>query len=226
MKNLVISALILTVASGCAQKDAHQKSENSLNSSNTNHEDRYKITMTVDTPVGLRSGSSVVRLVQQNVRSITQGEMVIGGFTGEAVSVDLPDSLTVYMTFYKRHIVQYQMALPWDANAKKLWEKNPSGSFDIPEDEWPILVVFRDPSNYKTVTEVDPKNPKMTLGNGYKIRSISIKKTTDEPSEELYKHLPWVKNWGGNMNGKHSRSTNDIPDILDTGAFTMGFYKY
>lgn len=98
---LALAAIIL---SGCAvAEEAEDKAPDY----------RYRLTVEVETPEGLKTGSSVIE-VQQSVGRTTMdgfGELLILRIRGEAVAVDLPDGRTPYATWSQQWKINHWIAV-------------------------------------------------------------------------------------------------------------------
>ena len=120
---------------------------------------RYKVTVEVDTPLGLRTGSSVV-----------ETDMDDNGFTfGQAPYVDLGGGRYLFALlndpFSKRimyrlafNVLQYPELKPPLDRKKHLYvqakDMKPFGV--VRREDYPMLVTFGDINDPKTVREVDP----------------------------------------------------------------------
>ena len=132
---------------------------------------RFKMTIEVDTPEGLKTGSSVYE-----VATVASSDMITGGkgsrFTlrGEAVALDLGGGRTLFallktvaMSGHDNLGVSSMAAMDpafdydWMASTKKIASgdgiKSPA---ELPTKYYPMLVMFGDISDPKSVEKVDP----------------------------------------------------------------------
>lgn len=159
---------------------------------------RYKITVTVDTPEGVKTGSAVREAVRHTESSVLpeQGGTFYSVSKGEAVVIDLGTRGILFSLIDE------------DREAKKafsMWqEKKPSSILTIAE--YPRFVTFQDLSNPNTVTNVldlswDSKNATQYLkeddtetifGSGVKIQTVVISVTDAPISWGIEAWLPWL----------------------------------
>ena len=178
---------------------------------------RYRLTVEVDTPQGLRTGSSVIE--------VTAGEVgtTLGGANsearGEAVAVDLPGGQTLFAlmkgdaeTYNFPAQVMY-LVTPFErgdkpkgfgplleavrANRKvNVVKRMRPGVFQVdpPFSAYPMMVRFRDIADPKTVERVDPHNLAASFGDGVKLRRITVQMTEEPVTRSLSRRLPWLNN--------------------------------
>jgi hypothetical protein len=184
---------------------------------------RYKLTLSVDTPAGVKTGFNVVELRYFDVNFPERGEM--HDTRGEALYIDLGPGRRPLIALLTRIRRADEVGKNMDSH---LWlEDSPSlvlakvclggaGNLDwieiatafnercrrplsIPTSDLPELVTFRDVSDPKSVMLVDPNNLPATLGPGVSWRSMTLQ-TTDEPlTKGIDKHLPWVRTYEPNI---------------------------
>lgn len=167
---------------------------------------RYKITVEVETPGGVRSGSAV-----REVRSHDQGKGFPGPeaggvrkeVSGEAVAVDLPNGETLFALLkgnngsvdHAKYVAQTALyeearALP---EAKGKLDGGPFGkverrfvlqllrehhlSAELSPDDYPLLVRFRDIDDPTSVERVEPDDLAASFGDGYALRRIAVETT-------------------------------------------------
>ncbi len=170
---------------------------------------RYRLTVEVDTPQGLRVGSSVIEVKAGEVGTTLGGAGV--QVRGEAVAVDLPGGQTVFALLRGDH-EPYDFAgqvmflvTPFEQDGKQqgfgpLLEAVRANSevnvvprmrpgfiadVDPPFSAYPMLVRFRDMADPTTVERVDPDNLAAAFGDGVKLRRIIVQATEDEVSRLL-----------------------------------------
>jgi hypothetical protein len=198
---------------------------------------RYKMTVTVETPEGIRTGSAV-----REVRQYTDVKIgdVGGGnayVRGEAVVVDLGYRGKLFMTVGEDHYFLFRV-FPFSKGgntpegiAYYSHLKNAKASILGLENAKPQLVTFTDLNNPLTVKAVDQDNLSATFGMGIKLKDITAE-TTDEPmtSGIIDAVLPWLKGLQqkeARLNGNTSIAifTNDLADNLGVGSFKTGVKK-
>lgn len=132
---------------------------------------RFKMTVEVETPEGLRSGSSVYE-----VETVNTTDLVAGGkgsrfdYSGEAVAVDLPDGRTLFallktvaMSGHDNVVVSSMVAMDpafdydWMASTSRIAAREGIRSpAEVPAEYYPMLVVFGDINDPTTVEQVAP----------------------------------------------------------------------
>ena len=157
---------------------------------------RFKMTVEVDTPEGLKAGSSVYE-----VETTGSSDLMYGGkgsrFTlrGEAVAVDLPGGRTLFallktvaMSGHDNLGVSSMVAMDpafdydWMASTKKIVSGDGVTSpAEVPAKYYPMLVMFKDIADPKSVELVDPK----AIG----VKQIKVEVTDEAVTTEIAKRL-------------------------------------
>lgn len=201
---------------------------------------RYKMTVEVDTPEGVKSGFTVreMGLSTDNIMRPTTGSL-----KGEAVAVDLPGGQVLFALLTGGDgDVDYAMQIGGRA---EVWGKSPSepryGPVELypaapntvgleRTDPLPMLVRFRDLSNPKSVERVAPANLAATFGPGVRLRRITVEMTDGDVTTGIERRFSWwgiYRNEQRRLNGNNSiaMSTNDLADNIGTGTFSVGVDK-
>lgn len=197
---------------------------------------RYKLTVTVETPEGIKTGSAVREVTYTNGPKILPD--VAGAswkVKGEAVVVDIGQDKNLfalldvngsYQIVYDvfpyqgqsvRDHIQYYKSL---TGQKKTLEKS----------QYPTMVTFKDIKDPKTVEQVDPFNLSATFGAGVNLKDVTIEMTDEDVTWEVEKCLKWLNDLAvkkARLNGSTSIaiSTNDLSDNLGPGSFKIGDKK-
>ena len=167
---------------------------------------RYRLSAIVNTPEGVRSGSSVIQ-VQWSSGGRAWGPMQGGSITqqGDAVEVDLPRGckLFVLLTAPVDNYDWFGWALQaayrnasdptgesHDVRPFPRRYKNNSGEF---VDNWSYFVTFGDPLDPKSMIRVDPDNLAATFGKGYAMKGMTVQITDAPVTRGIERTLPWVK---------------------------------
>lgn len=172
---------------------------------------RQKLVLEVETPRGVVTDASVVRVKLRRVPEWLPSNnpgAIVSDIEGEASFVEVAPGR--YLFALLRGGRESQLAretfFPYpetdvpEANGRL--EKF-TGSAALPRKSWPMLVTFTDISDPTTVTRVDPDNLAATFGPGYRLRSVTLE-ITDEPvtNGEVEKVLPWLEALdGGYLHG-------------------------
>ena len=162
-----------------------------------------KVTVVVDTPLGERSGFSVVRVGVRKYSGLQRKlgyAYGAGVVKGEAVVVPLPDGQYLFALVvagnmaYRAAEVVFDDLLPEEDAARYRKMARLRVRREVPRRLYPLLVTFDDINDPKTVKKVDPDNLAATFGPGYRLKRITIE-ITDEPVTrgKVEKVLGWLK---------------------------------
>lgn len=167
----------------------------------------YRMTVEVETPQGLRTGSSVIKL---SVSDPGRGPFVLphsgtnAQSRGEAVAVDLPDGQVLFALLRKPDSSNGAEVFPYEAlnpprhtgeyalinRTRELKRMTNIGT--LPREHWLMLVRFRDIGDPTSVELVDPDDPAASFGEGVSIRRITIQITDDRVTTGIEKRLGWL----------------------------------
>lgn len=193
---------------------------------------RYKMTVIVETPEGIKTGSAVRQIGQFTDFKIGDAGGGAAGATGEAVVVDLGKRGKLFMTMGEDFYFIFE-AFPFEgANTPagiKYYShlKNAKSSILGLKNIVPQLVTFTDLNDPLTVKAVDLKNLSATFGEGVNLKDITVE-TTDEPMTlgVIDTVLPWLKGLnGGYLDGQFLGGGPQLSNILYGGNFKAGVSK-
>lgn len=199
---------------------------------------RYKITVTVETPEGLKTGSAVREAYTYYEKSILpeQGGRTYGITKGEAVVVDLGSRGLLFLL------------LDGGDEGRIIFKTFPNkkvGSVVLTPDQYPKFVHFKDLQDPKTVEALldfkscaDPitqiRDSSMCIekdhfeeifGQGVKLKSITVEITEDELTFGLVKYLPWLPLYYNKMlDGQRfniAPSKYPLTNSLQSGSFSV-----
>lgn len=197
---------------------------------------RFRMTVEVQTPKGLRTGSSVMEISAWNNSFALNGHVRGRDFEGEAVPVILPDgrilvalivaeredygefsdiALDALDPFYRNDWVESVGRIENEKAprlsrvlppTRKAW--NPA---EPPVSNYPLLVSMQDANSPASVSPVNPADLEASFGPGYRIKAITFR-VTDEPlTKEIGRKLPWLQAyWSKGLTLKP-----DPPDFSD-----------
>ncbi len=189
---------------------------------------RYKLTVTVETPEGIKSGYAVRQIWQFTDFKIGDAGGGAAGATGEAVVVDLGQRGKLFMTIGEDFYFMFE-AFPFEgANTPagiKYYShlKNAKASILSLKNTAPQLVTFTNINDPLTVKAVDPRNLSATFGEGVSLKDITIE-TTDEPMTLgiIETNLPWLSTLKGNLKGELYATSGGLAGKLDKSDFEWG----
>ena len=209
---------------------------------------RYKMTVTVETPEGIKTGSAVrevdVKLLYRFNPGASSQYVVRRSVIGEAVVVDLgqrrklfaimdPDG--AYQVIYKMFppSIKYSDDIePVEADCKYYSHlrdaKASLPSARIPE--FARLVTFTDLNDPMSVTDVDYRDLTKTFGEGVSIKEVTVEMTDEPITWGIEKLLPWLNDYYNNrLDGNRfgtAMATNQFANSLSSGAFSTKENNY
>ncbi len=200
-----------------------------------------KITINVETPDGIKSGSSVTRVVKQDkaifgIDAITPPEArgVGSAVLGEAVVVDLGEGQYLFGLISGMDQAA-QCAIDWGTD--RWWPDGArtvskfEGVVELPVKCQPRLVTFDDINDPASVKRVKPDDLAASFGDNYLLQSITLEMTNEAKSESKVEAvLGWwcdYKTTQKRLSGSSSIaiSTNELADNLGSGSFKIGACK-
>ena len=160
---------------------------------------RYKMTVEVDTPQGLKSGFAVREIsYSKNLIKLPDMAAVVATQRGEAVAVDLPGGQVLFALLSVNGYETLQAAFGNDAperlNAAKadgrVVELHPiPGS--IPEQSgFPMLVRFKDMRDPTSVELVSPGDLAASFGTGVSLKRITLQMVEEPVTVGIGERLP------------------------------------
>ena len=173
-----------------------------------NYNFRYRITVEVDTPQGVRTGSSVWESRASPGSGIPDSS-ISTGFSGEAVAVDLPGG-TLFALLkppsldgdYAVGVVSSQ----YRANHRDVGKDPVDGWKEVRSRVqadrslmtleprfYPLLARFGDLRKPASVQRVEPADLSTSFGPGVRLRRITVQVTKDRVTRgDIEKRLPWL----------------------------------
>lgn len=168
------------------------------------HQYRYRITVDVETPAGLRTGSAVREFIwQPTVQSFT-GNRFTSKERGEAVAVHLHDGQTVFALldvngfetilagFGPASTLDLKPVLDRVASTRAVHTYPPRTVLRARSRDYPRFVRFRDVADALTVEAVEPDNFEASFGSGVHLARITVQITDDPVTASLLNTLPWL----------------------------------
>jgi hypothetical protein len=206
---------------------------------------RYKLTLAVNTPEGVKRGSSVVELQFFDVSIPARGTM--SKLSGEAIYLDLGPGrrplIALLTSRLHRKYGKDQRWVPDGGPTENLLSRlygvtlSPSmtllgyvsqiarmrSAHEITTNDLPDLVTFADINDPKSVIEIDPNNLEATLGAGISWNEITLE-ITDEPiTKGIELKLTWLPTYrSGMLDGdplQHIGARATLSNTLSTADF-------
>lgn len=189
---IVMASLMLALLAACGVQDYSEY--------------RFRMTVEVDTPEGLRTGSSVYQVSAWNTGSmLPDASKRKRRLIGEAVAVDLPDgqklfallkvnefddlaelSMVAFDPAYANDYVESAFRIKQGRGVKTKAVVRPGFN--------PMLVTFRDISDPKTVEQVNASHLDTNFGKGVRLKRITVQLTDDPVTMDIERSLPWLPN--------------------------------
>ncbi len=180
------------------------------------HSFRYRMIVEVETPAGLRVGSSVseVTIVESPIWAIFSRASSTR-FRGEAAAVDLPNGRTLFTLLDRPS--DYAAWLPGLLFRDQLERADPIANPDreeddlakrvrflnehkpsavVPEDLLPAMIYFTDVRDPTTVRIADPNGLGADFGVGVRLRRVTVEITDAPLSDSITARLPWFGSLG------------------------------
>ncbi len=189
---------------------------------------RYRLTVQVDTPEGVRSGSSILEVRYYNVPDwLPNGGGTSSQYRGEAVAVDLPGGQTLFALLtgqdggsIERFAPEAIRAAGQPVTAESI--QNVRGIFRVPLEYYPQFVRFRHLAKPNSVEAVDPSNLSRSFGQNTRLKSVLVQITEEKPSFSITKRLPWLKDFRTSLDGQRYQMTHDLANNLYRHSFIRG----
>ncbi|MGL4281404.1 MAG: hypothetical protein ACRCS0_13640 [Albidovulum sp.] len=158
---------------------------------------RQKMTVTVETPAGEVSGSSVSQIGWQEQAVKFEGMGWNYDVTGEAVVVEVAPGRWLFALLTGAGTTEYMGSVAAasisgqhgrvisEALFDEVSDKRgrAAGPITVPDYQYPLLVTFDDIADPKTVRRVDPANLSASFGQGVSLKAVTLA-VTEEPVTE------------------------------------------
>lgn len=212
---------------------------------------RYKLTATVSTPAGERSGYSVIEVAM----SRTSRKFDV---RGEAVAVDLPAGQTLFVLLRSAtdadwaawalnavptperdvqvkgteeriaQIDRWVAYLKADRGVHPIWTPEPPHK--VPGLSVPYMVRFRNVADPKSVELVDPNDLAEAFGRGFALKSLTMQMTDEVFAEKIKERFSWWKRYKYQHFDESSTISDDLrnPSLaahLSSGSFSTEYLR-
>jgi hypothetical protein len=161
---------------------------------------RFRLTIEIDTPDGIKSGSSVIETTkwESGGWGPIEARGVRAEARGEAVFVDLGNDRFVVGLLGWGPIAQeekiYSLTRDALSPGKQIsWRDEPSlkGRGDLPPDDIPTLILT-DRADVRTARVIPPSNLGRVLGSGVRLSRVRLETTDDPITSGLAQKLPFL----------------------------------
>ena len=200
---------------------------------------RYKLTLAVNTPDGVKRASSVGEVSFQNVYFPERG--IFHHLRGEALYLDLGPGAKPLVALLTNRMRGYygwsngagprlellsdlynvvRSADYMDTVAKIARQR---GAHKIEPDQLPDLITFANINDPRSVILVDPDHLQETLGTNFTWNEITVEITDDPVSTGIEQKLPWIPYYVcGELDGDQGRRAATLASRLTTADFELG----
>jgi hypothetical protein len=205
---------------------------------------KYRLTVNVETPAGIRSASGVLSVRPNRSYGGTGSGSSVPQTKGDALFVDLGDGKNlVVLLAYGDHGSNFEDTsfLPTrvyraiDRRVSFRDVKNLAGApaVPVPERLWPVFVTFADPADPTSVQRVSRHDLESSLGKGYSLRGVSLAVVANglwpldfggplgEPvTRDIEQKLPWLSRSGAAATALEEAGLKKADDFEAEAAFT------
>lgn len=206
---------------------------------------RYRMIVDVNTPDGLRSGSSVIASTITAGPGFGDASGIAYGLRGEAVAVPLPNGRMLFAMLapekggdaaaYHARLMQRAACRKGRPTAQpdprfcgspqwetfRRWAREQTLAVELSPSDYPILLIFRDLTDPKSVQTVSPADFASVFGAGYALRGVTLRVTDEDVTTGIEEKLGWL---GGYRNktfaGNRYAVDNSLADSLGAGSFS------
>ncbi len=203
---------------------------------------RYKMTVEVETPDGLRTGNAVREVTVTRPPNIPMlGENRIQRrVDGEAVVVDLTGGHTLFALLVGEghNSLQPHLGISTLLREKgtrmprpiEIWPAMPKTRAPEFKSLMPMLVTFGDLDDPTSVESLGPKDLPIFFGSGVKLRRITVQITDDPVTTGIEERLGWMdsyrKKWFDDSSTVSRDLTTDaLTSRLSAGSFSTEFAR-
>ena len=165
---------------------------------------RFRMSVEVETPDGLKTGSSVYEVrAEKDIKLSPDMKSAHTSIRGEAVAVDLPGAKTLF-ALLKTVAGSGRDGLPYMSmkvldpaysnNSVESAQRIASGDgitspAEVRAEDYPLLVTFADLADPTSVQRVDPANLAASFGQGVTLKRITVEVTNDPVTTGIEKRL-------------------------------------
>ena len=197
---------------------------------------RQKLTIEVEANGKSYSGASVIRVSWNEAygRQLT-GRANESRMSGEAAFVEIADKGALFALLSSPHdrgdprraafwALGYAPKPGFSPESFKALSRAQGRVAELSRDQYPMLVMFENIADPKTVREVDPQNLAEAFGAGVNLKRMTLEITDEPTTSKIEAKLPWLKEInGGYLHG--GGSSKDAPLGLHGGNFKFGESK-
>ena len=186
---------------------------------------RYKITILVDTPEGIKSGFAVREVFARRNPKVTMETLSHVSVKGEAVVVDLGKRGVLFGlmdTNGSYDVVFKTFPGPPGLTVEGIQYYRNLKGVKAPSKVMPQLVRFKDLNDPLTVEAVDYRNLSASFGEGVALKEITVEMVDEPVTAQIEKWLPWLLEIKSNIDGTSATISGNLSNRLHRGNFIKG----
>ena len=188
---------------------------------------RFKMTVEVETPNGLKTGSSVY-----DVRAFRTSDLLTGGgssdseLRGEALAVELPDGKTLFallktvntpghddLAYMSMRSLDPAFNYNRAESAKRIRSGNGIQSpAEVAPSDYPMLVTFKNMADPTSVEPVQSADLAANFGAGVRLKRIVVEISSGPITVGIEKRLGWLSSHRGTLKANPPRILDDPKD--------------
>jgi len=190
-----------------------------------------KLTLEIETPSGLKVGSSVVYVIKSTQFVPGFGSKGSSGKRGEAVVLEvMPGKYLFALLKGQTHLAQKVFKVTGRGIKFKDWARTLSrlrGVSDVPEEHYPLMVTFTDINDPMSVKKVEPDDLEAHFGPGVKLKGMTLEMTGEAvTSGRVEQVLGWLGEYRNKLfDGRRIHTIyaeNKLANSLGAGSFVAG----
>lgn len=200
---------------------------------------QFSLTVEIDTPDGVHSGSGVYEVWARNKTALLSDEAKRDwGVRGQAVAVDLSNGRTVFalLSTQAKHgdlaglsmtALDPMFGNDMVASARRISSgQGVSHPVEISRDDYPIFVTFRDIDNPASVERINADDLAASFGTGYTIRRVVVHTTDDPVTTGIEQRFEWWGNYEDRQfDGQRYNNSTAFANSLNRLHFRRGNQK-
>lgn len=194
---------------------------------------RFKMTVEVETPEGLKTGSSVMEMSASLASfKLPESHAVNLGVNAEAVAVELPGGQTLFALVDNLEygaVATFDSSNPREEKLVQLFEmlaQSLGQSAEMLPPYFPRFVRFRDIRDPKTVDLVDPNDLTKSFGPGVKLKRVVLTVVDEPVTVGIENRLRWLPQYRGKMlDGSRFNDKATLVNGLGFGSFSRKLVK-
>jgi hypothetical protein len=195
---------------------------------------RFKMTVEIETPQGVRTGSSVYEVNVAKSSPFMTGNMRNKSVRGEAVAVDIAPGQSLFALLkttnrWRDDMAEMSMAAldpeynnDWLKSAARIASRDGIRSpADVAAGDYPLLVTFADIEDPTSVVQIDPVNLAASFGEDVLLKRIVVEVTNEAVTTGIGARLAWLRDYySKRLDGQRFGDGLSFANSLSSGEFS------